>query len=179
MAEVLLTSEDFIKKVSNISDNLAGKFMLSSMREAQDVGLKNIIGSALLHKVKTLVGNKTIHNPDNSMYKALVDECQYYLAYMTIVEITNKVSYKIANAGVTKTSDENTQNASQDEIVKQQYYYQAKADFYCKNLQNWILENKSSFPELTECQCRKIHATLYSAATCGVFLGGVRGKIRR
>ena len=179
MAEILLSSENFIKSVTNISDNVSGKFILASLREAQEIGLKSILGDSLLEKLKTLVQGKSIDQQDNIMYKYLLNKCQYYLAYMTIVEIVYKVSYKIGNAGVVKTADENLQVASFEEIVAQKEFYQGKADFHCMEIQNYILENRSDFPEVDDCTCRKIHATLHSAATCGFFLGGARGKRRR
>lgn len=176
MAEhILLTSELFVKSVTSVSDNLAGKYLLPSIREAQEQGLKGILGDRLLAKLKDLSRNNALEGK----YRELVENCQYYLAYAAIVEVTNKVSYKIGNFGVAKTQDENLQIASYDEIVKQQYYYQSKVDAHCIDLQKWILENKASFPELTECQCRRLSSNLHSAASCGVFLGGARGKIRR
>lgn len=179
MAEILLSSENFIKSVTNISDNVSNKYILTSLREAQEIGLKNILGDNLLEKLKTLVQGKSIDQQDNIMYKYLLNKCQYYLAYMTIVELVYKVSYKIGNAGVVKTADENLQVASFEEIVSQKEFYQGKADFHCMEVQNYILENRSDFPEVDDCTCRKIHATLHSAATCGLFLGGARGKRRR
>ena len=175
MAEILLTSESFVRSVTNVSDNLAGKYILPSIREAQEQGLKSILGDCLLSKVKQLVSSNTL----DGKYKELVDHCQYYLAYAAIVEVTNKVSFKIGNFGVAKSQDENLQVASYDEIVKMQYYYQTKVDAYCLELQTWILDNKDSFPELNECHCRKLSSNLYSAASCGIFLGGSRGKIIR
>lgn len=175
MRESLLTSERFVKSVTNISDNLAGKYLLPSIREAQDQGLRGILGDCLFAKVKELNKNDQL----SGAYKDLVDHSQYFLAYAAIVEVTNKISYKISNFGVAKSNDENLQVASYEEIVKMQYYYQSKADAYCLDLQNWILENKGSFPELTECQCKKIHSNLHSAASCGIFLGGARGRKRR
>lgn len=179
MAEILLSSEAFIKSVTNISDNVAGKYILSSLREAQEVGLKNIIGESLLEKLKDLVKSKGIESQENVRYKYLLDKCQYYLAYMTIVELVYKVSYKIGNAGVVKTADENLQVASFEEIVAQKEFYQGKADFHCMEIQNYILQDMVDYPEVNEGLCRKIHATLHSAATCGFFLGGARGKRRR
>lgn len=177
MAEILLSSETFIKSVTNISDNLSGKYILSSLREAQEVHLKSILGEALLTKLKKLVENG-IDEQSNLMYKYLVGKCQYYLAYMTIVEIIYKVSYKIGNSGVVKATDENMQIATHAEMVAQKEYYQSKADFYCMELQNFLLENRSDFAELSECDCHKIHSNLHSAASCGFFLGGARGKLR-
>lgn len=179
MAEILLSSENFIKSVTNISDNVAGKYILSSLREAQEVSLKGIIGECMLDRLKSLVKDKEIENIENAKYRYLLDKCQYYLAYMTIVELIYKVSYKIGNAGVVKTSDDNLQVATMDEIIAQKEYYQSKADFHCIELQNYILEDMADYPEVDDCTCRRIHANLHSAATCGFFLGGARGKRRR
>ena len=174
MAEILLTSEAFVKSVTNVSDNLAGKYILPSIREAQEQGLKSILGDCLLSKVKHLFNTDSL----DGIYKELVDHCQYYLAYAAIVEVTNKVSFKIGNFGVAKSTDENLQVASYDEIVKMQYYYQTKVDAYCLELQQWLLQNRESIPELTEFQCKKLSSNLHSAASCGIFLGGARGKRR-
>lgn len=179
MAEILLSSEAFVKSVTSISDNISGKYILPSLREAQEISLKRILGESLLNKLKNLVKEGKIEESVNSHYKDLLDNCQYYLAYMTIVEVSNKTSFKVGNFGVAKSTDENLQVASQDEIAKLQYYYQSKADACCYDLQNWLLDHRSEFPELNDSDCRKIESNLYSAATCGIFLGGARGKSRR
>ena len=179
MAEILLSSETFIKSVTNISDNVSGKYILTSLREAQEVGLKGIVGETMLEKLKDLVEKGKIDDHDNLKYKYLLNKCQYYLAYMTIVELIYKVSYKIGNAGLVKTADDNLQVASLDEMIAQKEYYQGKADFHCMEVQNYVLDNLADLPEIDDCTCRKIHANLYSAATCGFFLGGARGKWRR
>ena len=178
MAEFLMVSETKIKEVSNISDNVAGKFILPAIREAQEIKLKSIIGSCLYNRIM-LIGKDGIKQTGNENYKALVDEAQYFLVYSAIVEILPKVSYKIGNFGVTKTTDENLQVATHDEIGKMEYYYQSKADYYALEFQQWLLENEALFPELDSCQCEKIRSNLYSAATCGLWLGGPRGKVVR
>ena len=178
MAEILLSSEVFIKAQTNISDNVAGKYIMPSLREAQEVSLKSILGENMLEKLKDLVKTNMIAVPDNAIYKNLLDKCQYYLAYMTIVEVINKVTFKIGNAGLVKATDEQMQVASQQEIVSQIEYYQGKADFHCLELQNFILNNINDLPEINKGACRRIKANLYSAATCGIFLGGARGKRR-
>ena len=177
MAEILLSSEKFIKEVTNISDNLAGKFLGPSLREAQDIKLQGILGTCLFNKLKDLVGSGSIGT--QPAYKNLLDHCQYFLAYSTIVEVLKKVSYKVGNFGVAKSNDENLQVATMEDINSQEFYYQSKADAYCLELQQWILDNRKDYPELTECQCNKLSSNLYSAATCGVWLGGRRGKMVR
>ena len=46
----------------------------------------------------------------------------------------------------------------------------------CRDLQRWLLDNRAAFPELRGCDCDAIQANLRSAASCGLWLGGVRGK---
>ena len=175
--QILLTSESFVKDVTSISDNLAGKYLRPSIREAQEVKYRGIVGDALLAKLKALVGAGEIAQEGNEAYKALVDRSQYFLAYSAIVEVAAKVSWKIANAGVVKTPDERMETASEVDMAKVQAYYQSKADSECLDLQNYLLDNRAAYPELAECDCNRIKANLYSAATCGIFLGGARGKM--
>ena len=173
MAEVLLCSETFVKSVSSISDNVAGKYIQPSIREAQEIGLKSIVGSCLLEHLKNLFAGGQLAD----QYKELVNRAQYFIAYTAIVELTMKVSFKVGNFGVSRSTDENLSGASFDEIGKLQYYYQTKAD-YCKlELQQWLLDNRALFPEMKDCDCKRMESNLYSAASCGLWLGGPRAKV--
>ena len=189
--EVLLTSEDTVKELTAISDNVESKYLLPAIREAQDVYLREIIGDALMAKLQWCVDNNAFRgafapadfNDDfetegggNPQYKKLLGKIQYYLAYKTVAELIPKVSYKVVNMGLVKTSDDNVQNATYNEIVLQRDYYVSRADYYCLMLQNFLLENKSDYPELSQQKANEIHATLKSAASCGIWLGGPRGK---
>ena len=176
MAEVLLISENFVKKVSSISDNVAGKYILPSILEAQEVKFRGIVGDTLLAKLKAIVDAGQTEAEDNLPYKTLIERSKYFLAYSAIVEVCVKVTFKVANAGVVKTPDENVQVAERPDMESLRSYYQDKADSACLDLQNFILNNYRDYPELTEGECHRIKANLYSAATCGIFLGGARGK---
>lgn len=174
--DTLLTSPDFVKSVTNISDNLNGKVMQSAIREAQEIDLKQIIGQPMLTKLKTLVKNGEIHQEGNEDYLDLLNECQYFLSYTVVSKLCIITSYKIDNAGVVKTADENIQNATEEEIFDMQNFYQRKADYFCSQLQYYILNHLGLLPEITEAQCLEIRANLYSAANSSIWLGGRRGK---
>ncbi len=175
MAEVLLTSESFVKSVTSISENVFGNYLLPSIREAQETSLRGVLGDSLTDRLKEVVGS-----PETSekKYLDLIDKLQYFLAYSTIVKLIPKVQFKIGNAGVIKTTDENVQTATFSEIEKTIFNYQKQADAECRKLQQWLLKNYSDYPELSENDCRSIKANLTSAASCGLWLGGARGKRR-
>lgn len=176
--DVLLISESYIKSVTNISDNLAGDYLLPSIKLAQDIDLESTIGTQLLEKLQELVFNNDISNQENEMYKLLLDNyIQPYLAYATIQHLTPTVAYKLANQGVIRTDDEKSYNITSNEVDKVMDYYSHISNTYKKRLQLFLIANYNHFLELINWKSiADIRANLYSAAGCNVNLGGPRGK---
>lgn len=193
MTEVILTTCEFVKGLLNVSDNLSAKYLRPAIDEAQEIGLRTILGDKLLDKLKDIVlrnagggsfspesfdaSFETSH-PEFAPYIALLKrpEFQYYLAYAAAALVIPKVSYKIANAGVVRSTDEHVVAPSFEEVKATQGEYQGKADYFCRRLQGWLLEHRTAYPEIDEITAYGIRSNLYSAATCGIFLGGARGR---
>ena len=137
--EVLLISEDTIKSVTNMSDNMQGDYLLPAIQLAQDIDLEETIGTPLLEKIQELVLNNTIINADNYAYKTLLDKyIQPFLCYATIAHITVPVAFKIANAGILRTEDEKMYNVSANEVDRVKNHYQHIADTYKYRLQRYL-----------------------------------------
>lgn len=176
--DVLLISEDYIKSTTNISDNIAGDYLLPSIKLAQDIDLESTIGTHLLQKLQVLVFDNNISDEENVMYKLLLDKyIQPYLAYATIQHLTPTVAYKIANQGVIRTDDEKSYNITSAETDKITEHYKHLANVYKKRLQLFLIANYDDFIELMKWRSlADIRANLYSAAGCNLNLGGARGK---
>lgn len=177
MTQVLLTSEKFVKGLCNIDDNLAGKYLRSALIEAQEVNLREVLGDCLLDSVLNWVAsnqNEGIEIPE--AYEELIQKCQYALAYRTISSLCIMATYKIANVGTVTTSDDNVSNLSWSDLTRVREYYTHKADYYTRLLQKFLLQNKSYYPELKECDCDRMKANLRSSASSGLWLGGARAR---
>lgn len=169
----LLTNEEMVKGLMPVSQNLMGEYLATAMFEAQEIGLKRILGATLLNALKA---HETAGDwEEYPAYADLKEQCQFYLAYKTIQEVLPKVSYKIANIGAVQTSDQNVQNLSREQIDAMIEDYSSKADAFCYELQKWLCNNLAQFPELDACECEAIRSNIYSAASCGIWLGGPRG----
>lgn len=176
MENVLLCSPDFIRLNSNISDNVNSKVLATAIREVQEDELQEILGQLLLEKLKTLVKDGTIEDTENAAYKAALDKAQMLITYKVVAETIMKVNFKIDNAGLIQTRDENMDYMNLDDSITMKNHYDTKASHYAYLLQNYLMEHLDELPELTECQAWKIRSTLYSAASPSVFLGGARGR---
>ena len=173
MTNVYFIDPELVKQLTNVSSNLEGKVLGPAIIEAGNA-LRDIVGDALCDKLEELISTEKIDLDENVNYKLLLDKSQYFLAYTAASLTTTLTAVKIDNFGVSRSTDEHIESLSLSDVFTISEHYQKKADEYCGKLQNWILKNKKKFPELTENQCNDIKANLYSAASCGIWLGGTR-----
>ena len=178
MEKVLLVSANFIKNVTNIDDNMPGKLIEPAIYEAQNEGLRTVLGDSLVDRLEELVRTDKIDQEGYEMYKALLTKCQYYLTYTAMANICMLTAVKVSPAGLEQVSDEHMEPLDMTDSFRLQSFYQMKADYLCHQLQNYVLNNKAAYPELKECDCRMMKANLFSAATTGLWLGGVRNPNR-
>lgn len=176
-SNVLLTSENRIKSISPLSDNLAGKYLLPTIKIVQDIELTGTIGNCLVQSLQEKIAEKTIDATENEAYKDLLNiYIQPYLTYMVLSNLTDILANKLVNAGVMQMSDEHQVNSYRADKNDLKLYYLRQADSYKRILQEFLLANSQAFPELTECECNRIKDNLHSAYSGGVWLGYTRGK---
>ena len=173
MTNILLISEDTLKTHSSLNKNVWADNLSSVIKATQDVDLQRILGPCLYKKVLELVNDGGIRNAKYSIYKTLLDEyITDYLIYQTLVNLIPEISTKITNMGLVISNDEHVQNVTQGERDLVMGQYQKYADAYCKMMQDFLKENRDSFPELNCCD----EAELNSSASSQLFLGGRRGR---
>lgn len=159
MAEQLITSIKAVKERLPISDNVSDKYTSFAIYEAQEFDLKGILGETLLEKIKADIVANTL----TGIYATIRERSQFYLALRTAVHLTESTAFKIANA-------------SKNDFQAVRKMYIDKSDVAKLDLQNFLNANNEQIPELHVHDCDKVNAETHSAVTCGIFLGGVRGK---
>lgn len=175
--KVLLVSEDYIKTYSNLNDNVWGDYLLPSIREAQDMGLQTILGECLYNRILNLVDSGDIAENENAWYKALLDDyIQDYLMYQVLTDLVPIIGVKLANLGTVISNDEHVQNLTETERSNIKHYYEIRADFRARRMQEFLLNNRGEFAELKDCDCDRLKANLNSAASLGLWVGGFRGR---
>ena len=173
MTNILLISEDTLKTYSHLNDNIWGKSLTPAIITAQDIYLQKFLGSCLYKKVLELVKSGEIRNENYAMYKELLDNyIANFLIYQTLANLIPEISTKITNMGLVTSNDEHVQNVTQGERDLVMGQYQKYADAYCKMMQDFLKENRDSFPELNCCGA----PNLDSSAETGLWLGGTRSK---
>ena len=176
MLKVLLCSEQYIKSNSALNDNLFGKFLTPSIMEAQELNLQLYLGECLYKRIIGMVADGSITASANESYKTLLEDyVQPYLLYQVQANIIPTINVKLGNIGSVVSNDEHIATLSQGNIDLVQSNFQHKADFYAQRMLNFILNHSSEF-NLDECACKELNAHLNSAASTGLWLGGLSGQ---
>lgn len=160
--KTFLISEDYIKSESTLDNNVSGKYIQQAIKLAQDIALQEVIGTNLYNYIQNNFESLT------GLYEELLEQyIQPFLLYKVLSEIVIPITYKIGNFGLVTTNDEN-QSVS-DQVDKIKTYYDNKANTYKKRLQDYIVYNRNSFPELKEFKFPKdIYPNLYSSSNCNI-----------
>lgn len=175
--DILLCSEDTIKTITNINDNIAGDYLTPAIYVAQKSNLEGILGTALVRAIQRLIVEDKLNLEANKHYKELLDDyITDYLSYAAICEVIPIVSFKIGNTGAARTDEEKTTSLSFNEVFKLKDWYEDKMNYFGYRMQRYLIDNYNLFPELNDSTISNIKHNLYSAADCPIFLGGERAK---
>lgn len=144
-------SVDYLKSHTVINSNVADELLLNCIFEAQSIHIQQLTGTDLYNKLLHLVQTNTVSDPANSDYKALLDEyvCPT-TAYWAVVEAIPSLAMKIVNKGVERQNSEWSTPSAINEIEYLRDDWRNKAEFFSQRLTNYLLQNRSRYPELLQ-----------------------------
>jgi len=201
----LLTNEAMVKGLMPVSDNLAGEYLATAMFEAQEIDLKAILGQRLTDLLKRYESNdEWSTHPEYEELKDQCQTYLAYRTIARVLpkvsfKICNAGAVATSDANVANLSRDQIDamiedyGAAADSFAYQLQLWLKKA---IDNADNGIMsitlltstgdvfvaaggavsQVRGASINLPEADCNEIRANLYSAASCGIFLGGARGQ---
>lgn len=168
---ILLISEETIKKYTLVNDNVDGKYLLPTIQVVQDIDLERLIGKKLVMKLVSIVNDESIYEDANADYKVLLDDyVTPYMCWQVMSQIQVSLSYKFNNSGVSTNSDENKSQVDYGSVKNLVKQYENYANSYATKMKNYLDYNNSKFPEYSECY---EYSHKNDVAGCGIFLDDV------
>lgn len=178
--KIYLLSEDRLKTDLNLNNNTDVGYIATAILNAQEIGLRSILGECLYNAILSMVSDGSITGDTCTHYKYLLDNYIIpYLEYETTVYLLPNIEVKLDSIGSVRNNDEHTEHLSQKDFDLLVSHYQDICDSYRHFLQLYLRANGDLFPELTDCSCGAIKPNLDSSESSPVFLGGFRGRILR
>lgn len=156
---VMLISPNEVKGSNYINNNLDDDLLGSTIRNAQSVYLREVIGKALLERLQSLVYGKitesgaSIDDEEFAIYKELLDiYVSPYLAAKTQALLTVPVSFKLRNMGVVQDSDTNVASVGMSTVKEMNRWLETEVAHCATDISMFLCQHKSEFEELN-CKC--------------------------
>lgn len=170
MRNIILISVDNIKSNSVVNNNVDEMYILPAITTAQDMALQPIIGTKLFRKLQNLVADGSIQTEED--YKFLLDEyINPVLLNQVTADLIIPISFKLRNQGFIQQTGDRTYVPSMADMQLIRQDYQNKADFYKVRLSEYLMANRSKYPEYcSRDSCADMNSNP-SAYKTGIYLG--------
>jgi hypothetical protein len=146
MAKALLITNDDLLRYTNFSGNVDTDKLIQFISIAQDIHIQRLLGTDLLEKIQTdIIASNLTGN-----YLSLVTNwIKPALIHWAAVESIPMVSVTVANGGVYRSTPENAQVLTKDEVDSLVSKERDYAVYYSNRLVDYLCNNSSLFPEYT------------------------------
>jgi hypothetical protein len=148
MTSTFIISEAKVRQFTDINDNLDTAFIKNAIREAQDIWLQRIIGTALYNRILSDIDSSSL----TGVYQTLVDDyIQDFLLYAAYYESLEAIYIRPRNNGLLNaTGGDNSQTVDKTLFDQKRQSVQNKLQYYSERLVNYIIEKQGTYPELNE-----------------------------
>jgi hypothetical protein len=166
MAIALFINEQYIKDNTPLPYNLDAKFIAPNVVFAQDTYIQNMLGSALYNTLQLHYSAQTC----NSYETELVNLIQPALAYRASEAALPFIHVQLRNSGTVKlNADNQTVQSSQAEMEYLKDILCGRAEFYEKQVVNYLIFSGMNFPDYIQPDVTGILPSQKSTTTCDLY----------
>ena len=140
---VYFISTSYLKTNSTINENVDDKLLKSAIKEAQEIYIRDIIGSGLYDELQTQAFAGTLTANNTTLLDSYIAPC---LKYYTITESMLPMTFKLMNKSVATRQAENATAITIDELTLIEQRFRDKAEYYANRLRDYLRENTNTYP---------------------------------
>jgi len=148
MTSTFIISEAKLREFTDVNDSLDTAFIKNAVREAQDIHLQRIIGTALYNKILSDIDADTLSGEYLTLVTSYIQDFLLYAAYYECLEA---IFIRPRNNGLLQaTGGDNSQTVDRSLFNVKRQSVENKMQYYAERLVNYIIEKQNSLPELNE-----------------------------
>lgn len=170
MASVLFISEQTLKQETIISENVDPKLLIPTIKEAQNIYILPLLGTALYND---LCANVSGNSLSSGYITLLNDYVVPTLVKYSVYECILPLSYKFQNKNIGVKSSEFSNQAQLSDLQYLLDFTKNRAEWYAERCSRFLLANQAQYPKYLTQENANV-STIYPNAnnyTNGMFLG--------
>jgi len=144
MANVLFISEQRLKSLTAIHDNVEPDDLMPYVVQAQDIFIQELCGTTFYNHLKDAIVAGTLTAAETTLIdNYIAPTTANYSLYLALPTL----NYKVKNKSVLNPSAEEAQNTGLDEIKYLRESVKDTAQFYAQRTIEYLCANDSEFPD--------------------------------
>lgn len=143
MAFAYFITEKYIKENSPVDDNVDVKLLQMGIRKAQDIYIRDRIGSGIYDELCTQITAATLTAANTTLLNQYIAPC---LLQYTLYESAENISFQILNKGIQTRNSEFSSPADISAITGLMNKWKNDAEYYANRLSDFLCANSSSYP---------------------------------
>ena len=177
MSFAFFINEEYLKENTPIDNSVDSKLLRTAMREAQDIYIRDLIGSGIYNDLITQIIGASLTTDYTTLLNEYIAPCmKYYVLY----ESAHTISFQILNKGISTRNSEHQTPADINSITALMAKWKDRAEYYGERLKKYLQANINLYPKFTNAGATidTIHpqqTNLYS----GFYLGGTGNECPR
>lgn len=136
-------TETYLKVSTPLTKNISATDILPNVKTQSDIWIKYHIGSYFNDILLAKYNNQTLTSGET----ILVSHIQSVVAWRAAAECVFDLTYPLKNKGLQQQNGENSESVEFNIVVFGMKHYNQKAEFYTNVLNNYLIDNESSFPD--------------------------------
>ena len=139
---VYFISTTYLKDNTPVNENVDDKLLKTSIKESQEIYIRDIIGSGLYNELQTQAFAGTLTQLNTTLLDTYVAPC---LKYYTLTEAMLPMTFKLMNKSVASRESDNARAISVEEMTLIEGRYRDKAEYYANRLRDYLRPKNTSF----------------------------------
>lgn len=136
-------TEKYLKENTPIDDNTDSKLLKMAMREAQDIYIRDLIGSGIYDELCDQINADTVTADNETLLKHYI---QPALKYYVLYNSAQSMSFQLVNKGIVTRNSEFQSPADINAITSLMNAWKDRGEYYSERLTNYLIQNSSLYP---------------------------------
>ena len=124
---VYFISTQYLRDNSPINENVDPKLLKSAIKEAQEIYIRDVIGSGIYDELQDQAYNDTLTTDNRTLLDSYIAP---YLKYYSLTESMLPMTFKFMNKSVATRNSENATPITTSELTQIEQRYRDKAEYY-------------------------------------------------
>ena len=141
---VYFISTQYLRDNSPINENVDPKLLKSAIKEAQEIYIRDVIGSGIYDELQDQAYNDTLTTDNRTLLDSYIAPCS---KYYSLTESMLPMTFKFMNKSVATRNSENATPITTSELTQIEQRYRDKAEYYAERLRDYLRENPTLYPK--------------------------------